>query len=197
MAVKTIGYKARDYSELIGIEGLGKELLNNHFTLYQGYVTNTNKILETLSETAPDGKDPRFAELNRRLGFEFNGMRLHEYYFDALGGDGKLDRQSAIAGKLSEEFGSFEDWQKQFKAICGMRGIGWAALYHDPNTGRCLNFWINEHHVSHPSSCQLLLVVDVWEHAFMLDYGLNKADYVEAVFRNLNWNVVEQRLQRG
>ncbi|MDA8169169.1 MAG: hypothetical protein M0Z59_05645 [Nitrospiraceae bacterium] len=197
MAVKTMAYEAKDYSELIGIEGFSEELLNNHFTLYKGYVTNTNRILETMADLPKDGKDPRFAELNRRLGFEWNGMRLHEYYFDALGGEGKIRETGKIAKKLADEFGSFEEWEKSFKAVGGIRGVGWAALYHDPNTGRCLNFWINEHHVAHPSSCQLLLALDVWEHAFMLDYGLNRNEYIEAFMRNINWNVVEQRLEAG
>ncbi|MDA8387541.1 MAG: Fe-Mn family superoxide dismutase [Nitrospiraceae bacterium] len=121
-------------------------------------------------------------------------MRLHEYYFDSLGGDGKVDGNGALAKKISEDFGGLDSWQNSFKAVGMIRGVGWAALYLDPNSNRLLNFWINEHHVAHPSGCQLLLIMDVWEHAFMLDYGLNRKDYIEAFMRNVNWKAAEQRL---
>ncbi len=197
MPVKTMAYQAKDYSELIGMEGLSEGLLNNHFKLYQGYVSNSNKLLEQIAELPPDGADPKFAELNRRLGFEWNGMRMHEYYFESLGGDGKIDKNGALAKKISEDFGSFDSWHKSFKATGMIRGVGWAALYLDPNANRLMNFWIGEHHVSHPSSCQLLLIMDVWEHAFMLDYGLNRKDYIEAFGRNIDWQAAEQRLSGG
>ncbi|MDA8088585.1 MAG: superoxide dismutase [Nitrospiraceae bacterium] len=194
MPVKTMAYQARDFAELIGMEGFSDGLLNNHFKLYQGYVSNTNKLQDQIAELPQDGTDPRFAELNRRLGFEFNGMRLHEFYFDSLGGNGKINKNGAMAKKISEDFGNFDNWEKSFKAVGSMRGVGWAALYADPNSGRLMNFWINEHHVSHPAGCQLMLVMDVWEHAFMLDYGLNRKDYIETFFKNINWEAVEQRL---
>ncbi|MDA8089585.1 MAG: hypothetical protein M0Z61_05120 [Nitrospiraceae bacterium] len=197
MPVKTMTYQARDFSELIGMEGFSDGLLNNHFKLYQGYVSNTNKLQDQIAELPQDGTDSRFAELNRRLGFEFNGMRLHEFYFDALGGDGKINKNGVMSKKISEDFGSFDNWEKSFKAVGMMRGVGWAALYADPNSGRLMNFWINEHHVSHPAGCQLMLTMDVWEHAFMLDYGLNRKDYIETFFRNINWETVEQRLAGG
>jgi Fe-Mn family superoxide dismutase len=194
MAVKTAPYQAKDYSGLLGTRGFSDTLLKNHFTLYQGYVANTNKLLEMISELPKDGKNPDFAELSRRLGFEWNGMRLHEYYFEQIGGNGKIGRSGKLHRKLSEEFGGFEDWEKSFRAVGGIKGVGWAALYHDPVTGRCINFWINEHHVSHPAGCQLLLVMDAWEHAFMTDYGLNRAGYIDAFMQALNWDIVEQRL---
>jgi Fe-Mn family superoxide dismutase len=197
MPVKTIAYQAKDFAKLLGMEGFSYRLLNNHVKLYQGYVSNTNKLQDQIAELPQDGTDPRFAELNRRLGFEFNGMRLHEFYFSSLGGDGKVDKNGALSKKISEDFGSFDNWEKSFKAVGMMRGVGWAALYADPHSGRLLNFWINEHHVSHPASGQLLLVMDVWEHAFMLDYELNRKDYITAFFRNINWEKAEQRLSEA
>lgn len=193
MPVKTVSYQAKDFKDLIGMEGFSEGLLNNHFKLYQGYVSNTNKLVEQIAELPPDGTDPKFAELNRRLGFEWDGMRLHEYYFESLGGDGKMDKSSPLAKKIAEEFGSFDNWQKSFKAVGMIRGAGWAALYLDPNSNRLLNFWIGEHHVSHPANGRLLLIMDVWEHAFMLDYQLNRKDYIEAFMRNVNWEAAEQR----
>ena len=192
-----MAYTAKDYSKLIGLEGFSETLLKNHFTLYQGYVTNTNKALDILSQMLKDGKagTTEFAELKRRLGWEFNGMRLHEYYFDNLGGKGGINKDKKLTKELSENFGSYEAWEKDFKAVGSMRGIGWAVLYQDVNGGRFINFWINEHDVSHPAGCNPLLIMDVFEHAFMIDYGLKRADYIEAFFKNINWKEVEARLK--
>jgi Fe-Mn family superoxide dismutase len=192
-----MAYTAKDYSNIVGMEGFSETLLKNHFTLYQGYVTNTNKVLDSLAQMVKDDKagTPEFAELKRRLGWEFNGMRLHEYYFENLGGKTPLDKASRLSKKLVENFGSNEVWEKDFRATGAMRGIGWVALYQDPVTGRLINFWINEHDVAHPAGCTLLLIMDVFEHAFMLDYGLKKADYIAAFFKNINWAAVEGRLK--
>jgi Fe-Mn family superoxide dismutase len=192
-----MAYTAKDYSGLIGMEGFSETLLNNHFTLYQGYVTNTNKLVDSLAAMLKEGKmaTAEYAELKRRMGFEFNGMRLHEYYFENLGGKGALDKSGKLGKKLAEEFGSYEDWEKDFRATATMRGIGWAILYQDSLTGMLWNQWINEHETGHPAGCIPLLVLDVFEHAFMIDYGLKRADYIEAFFNNVNWNAVEARLR--
>ncbi len=192
-----MGYNTKDYSRLIGMDGFSETLLKNHFTLYQGYVTNTNKLLETLDIMLKDGKTgtPEYAELKRRLGWEFNGMRLHEYYFENLGGKEGINKDGRLAKMISQSFGSYETWEKDFKATGTMRGIGWVVLYQDLMNGRLINFWINEHDVSHPAGCNPLLIMDVFEHAFMLDYGLKRADYIEAFFRNIDWNAVEGRIK--
>lgn len=192
-----MSYSAKDYTKLIGMPGFGDPLLNNHFTLYQGYVTNTNKVLDALDGLAKGDKaaTPEFAELKRRLGWEFNGMRLHELYFENLGGTAPLDKGGKLAAKMTECFGSVEAWEKEFRATGAMRGIGWAVLYQDLASGRLMNFWVNEHDVAHPAGCQPLLIMDVFEHAFMLDYGLKRADYIEAFFRNIDWKAVEARLK--
>lgn len=192
-----MAYQAKDYSGLIGLAGFSETLLKNHFTLYQGYVTNTNKLLDFLSQMAKEGKmaTPEFAELRRRFGWEWNGMRLHEYYFDNLGQKQALQPESRLYLKITENFGSYELWEKEFKAIGTMRGIGWVALYQDMITGQLINFWINEHDVGHPAGANLLLIMDVFEHAYMTDYGLKRADYIEAFFRNINWKAVENRLK--
>jgi Fe-Mn family superoxide dismutase len=189
-------YNAKDYNRLIGMEGFSDTLLKNHFTLYQGYVTNTNKLLEILGQMLKEGKvnTPEYGELKRRLGWEFNGMRLHEYYFENLGGKGGINKTGKLYQKLGESFGSYEAWEKDFKATGTMRGIGWVILYQDIFTGKFINFWINEHDVGHPSGGMPILVMDVFEHAFMIDYGLKRADYIEAFFKNINWEEVEKRL---
>lgn len=190
-------YTAKDYSKLIGMQGFSETLLKNHFTLYQGYVTNTNKVLDTLSQMLKDGNTgtPEFAELKRRLGWEFNGMRLHEYYFENLSGGSGINKNGKLMKKLSENFGSYEAWEKDFKATGAMRGIGWAALYQDISSDRYVNFWINEHDISHPAGCNPILIMDVFEHAYMLDYGLKRADYIEAFFKNIDWKTAEARLK--
>jgi Fe-Mn family superoxide dismutase len=179
------------------MEGFSETLLKNHFTLYQGYVTNTNKLMETFAQMLKEGKvaTPEFAELKRRLGWEFNGMRLHEYYFENLGGKGDLDKAGKLFKKISEDFGGYELWEKEFKGAGTMRGIGWAVLYQDNLSGKLINFWINEHDVGHPAGCAPLLILDVFEHAFMIDYGLKRADYIEAFSKNINWKAVEGRLK--
>ena len=190
-------YSAEDYSNLIGMDGFSETLLKNHFTLYQGYVTNTNKLMDSLTAMLKEGKvgTPEYAELKRRMGFEFNGMRLHEYYFGNLGGKKALDKSGKLGKKLAEDFGSYEDWERDFKGVGTMRGIGWTILYQDNVTGRLFNQWINEHETGHPAGCIPILVMDVFEHAFITDYGLKRADYIEAFFQNISWGVVEGRLK--
>ncbi len=192
-----MAYTAKDYSKLLGMKGFSEALLKNHFTLYQGYVTNTNKVIDAIEKLAKEKQYtiPEFAELKRRLGWEFNGMRLHEFYFENLGGDGVLRPDSKLYKKIAEDFGSYENWVSEFKATGAMRGIGWVALYQDIVNGKLINFWINEHDVSHPAGANLILIMDVFEHAFMLDYGLKRADYIEAFFSNINWAEAEKRLK--
>ena len=191
-------YVAKDYSRLIGIPGFSETLLKNHFTLYQGYVTNTNKVLDSLDGMLKENKTgmPEYSDLKRRLGWEFNGMRLHELYFDNLGGKSPLNKNGKLAQRLIDSFGSIENWEKDFKATGSMRGIGWCVLYQDTADGRLINFWINEHDVSHPAGCNPLLIMDVFEHAYLTDYGLKRADYIEAFMKNANWSMVENRIEQ-
>ena len=192
-----MAYTAKEYSKLIGMAGFSETLLKNHFTLYQGYVTNTNKVLDALAGLLKEAKTaaPEFAELKRRLGWEFDGMRLHEYYFENLGGKAVLDLNGKLGQKIVESFGSYEAWEKDFKAVGTMRGIGWAVLYQDSADGRLINFWINEHDGGHPAGCLPILIMDVFEHAYMIDYGLKRADYIEAFFKNIDWKAAETRLK--
>lgn len=191
-----MSYTPLDYSQILKMNDFSETLLQNHVTLYQGYVTNTNKLLEALEKMLKEGNAsrPEYAEMKRRLGWEFNGMRLHELYFGNLGGSAVLDPDSRLSQKLSAEFGSREAWEADFRATGAMRGIGWAALYQDPSNGRLMNFWINEHDVANPAGCQPILIMDVFEHAYMIDYGLKRAVYIDAFFANINWKTVESRL---
>lgn len=190
-------YAAKDYASLIGMEGFSETLLKNHFTLYQGYVTNTNKLSETLAAMAAEGKaaTPEYAELKRRFGWEFDGMRLHELYFENLGGKAGPDPNGKLAKTVAAEFGGLDKCEADFRATGAMRGVGWVVLYQDGASGRLFNTWINEHDVGHLAGCTPILIMDVFEHAFMIDYGLKRADYIAAFFKNINWQAVEGRLK--
>jgi Fe-Mn family superoxide dismutase len=181
----------------MGMEGFSQTLLTNHFTLYQGYVTNTNKVADALAAMLKDGKTgtPEYAELKRRFGWEFNGMRLHELYFDNLGGKSALVKNAVLGKLMAASFGSYEAWEQDFRATGAMRGIGWVVLYYDVPGCILINQWINEHDVSHLAGCQPILVMDVFEHAYMIDYGLKRADYIGAFFKNINWKAVESRVK--
>lgn len=193
---KGMSYPVKDFQHLLGTEGFSDKLLKNHFTLYQGYVRNYNKLKSTLEEMAAAGKQEtaEYSELKRRLSWEFDGMRLHELYFENMGGSGRLQGKGCLAQSLTEHFGSVEAWEEDFMATASMRGIGWAVLYKDKQTGNLTNFGIDEHHIGHPVNGTPLLVLDAWEHAYMVDYSLNRADYINTFFNTIDWNVVEKRI---
>ena len=191
-------YEPKNF-DLLGTVGFSDTLLKNHFTLYQGYVTNTNKLIDALELLKKEGKTatPEFAELKRRFGWEFNGMRLHELYFGNMKKGGtKCEKTSKVWKLMDKDFGATEDsWKNDFKAAGTMRGIGWVVWAYDPVADRTFNVWINEHDVGHLSGCVPLLIMDVFEHAYMVDYGLKKADYIDAFLKAIDWGVVEKRLE--
>ncbi|MDD4804169.1 MAG: Fe-Mn family superoxide dismutase [Candidatus Pacebacteria bacterium] len=185
-------YEQQNYSRLLGIQGLSDILLTNHFSLYGGYVKNTNLILEKLKNLEIGSIE--FNELNRRFSWEFNGMRLHELYFENLSKENKiLDENSALYKEIVKEFGSFEKWQNLFKNIGLTRGIGWVLLVKDRKTGLLINTWVGEHNIGNLCDQEVLLVMDVWEHSYMNDYGIKRIDYVDVFLKNIDWNVVVTR----
>lgn len=191
-------YKAAEYPDLAGMPGFGSQLIANHMKLYQGYVNNTNALSEKLSAMLAEGKEktPEYAELKRRFGWEFNGMRMHELYFGNLGGPGTPRQNSHIYKDILEAFGTFEGWRKDFAATGLMRGIGWAVLYRDNDSGRLFNAWVNEHDGGHLAGCTPLLVLDVFEHAYMADYQLERGKYIEAFFNAVNWEEADKRCRK-
>ena len=191
-------YEAKNFDHLLGTPGFSDQLLKNHFALYQGYVKNVQVIGEELAALRQAGKTggPSFAELRRRFGWEYNGVRLHEYYFENLAKTGgTLAPDSPLAGKIAECYGSHQVWEQDFRALGAMRGIGWVILYSDPVWNNLVNVWVNEHDVGHLAGCVPLLVLDVFEHAYTLDYGLKKADYIEAFMKAVDWGVVASRFK--
>lgn len=191
-----MAYEAKNFDRLIGMAGFSEKLLKDHFTLYQGYVMNFNKLDQTLlaMEKAGTFGTPEFNELNRRLGWEFNGMRLHELYFGNMSKEARaFNAQASLAAVVVKEFGSYEMWEQDFKAMGAMRGIGWVILYHDREAGRLFNVWVNEHDVGHFAGATPLVVMDVFEHAYITDYGISRKDYITAFMKQLDWEAVEKR----
>lgn len=189
-------YSAKNFDHLLGTPGFSDKMLKDHFTLYQGYVKNTNTLLEAIPALVKEGKEasPEYAELKRRFGWEFNGMRLHEYYFGNMKKEqAPFSEASELGRKIKEDFGSFAAWEKDFKATGAMRGIGWAALYHDLAADRLINGWVDEHDTGHLAGAPLILIMDVFEHAFMADYGLKRKDYIDAFFKAVDWHEAESR----
>ncbi len=185
-------YTAKNFSSLLGLPGLSDTLLNNHFTLYEGYVKNVNTLHELLATKTPGS--PEHAELKRRFGWEWNGMRLHELYFGNLSVTETGTPTGPIEAKLQEAFGSVEAWETEFFGMALMRGIGWVVLSQDEATGELTNTWINEHDGGHLAGTTPLLVLDVFEHAYLTDYGIKRADYVTLCQKHIHWDTVNTRL---
>jgi Fe-Mn family superoxide dismutase len=176
-----------------------------HYKLYEGYVKETNKLTQKITEFVKDGnvdqeEMPAYSELTRRLGFEYNGMVLHEYYFDNLqsgGGTGDSAKTSEFAKAAETSFGSYDVWKADFVGIGKMRGVGWAICYQNPSNGRLSNHWITLHETGNVAGFTPILVMDVWEHAFLLDYKpAERPKYIEAFFSNIAWETIEQRLKK-
>lgn len=188
-------YTAKDYRYLIGMPGFSDNLLEMHFKLYEGYVKNANDLLAKLKVI--QGTTYEYGALKRRLGWEFDGMRLHELYFDNLRGNGVLDPKSPLYAAITAQFGGYEQWKKDFIATGSMRGIGWAILYYDLQSKRFINTWINEHDTGHLATGTPLLIMDVFEHAYIPQFGLDRAAYITAFFNNINWTVVNDRYSQA
>ena len=192
-----MAYTAKEYTYLLGMPGFSDRTLQNHLTLYQGYVNNTNKLLETFARLEKEGRtdSPEYTECKRHYGWEFDGMRLHELYFSNLKGSGDAGGAPELRRLLEQQWGSYEAWERDFKATGMTRGIGWAILYQDSMNGRLFNVWINEHDVGHLAGCMPILVMDAWEHAYMIDYDTKRAEHISrAFFPNIHWPEVEKRV---
>jgi superoxide dismutase, Fe-Mn family len=199
MVVSQKAYKPKQFN-LSGLQGISDRTLEMHFKLYEGYVKNTNELTEQLLDMAHKGQvgTPAFAEITRGLGFEYNGMILHEYYFGNLKPQSapQPPANSALMAAIQRSFGDCDTWMKDFKAIGGMRGVGWAITFQDPMTGFLSNHWITLHQEGNPAGFKPIFVMDVWEHAFLLDYKpAERAKYVEAFFSNVDWDAANKRIE--
>ena len=177
------------------LKGISQTNIKEHLGLYAGYVTNTNKILEALEAETIDAYG--LAEMQRRLSFEFNGMKNHEYYFSQLEDEAcALDLESPLAKKIIEQWGSIEEWKEDFTTLAKTRGVGWAILGYDIDCERLLNYWVDEQHLGHLNSIRYIFGMDMWEHAFVADYQPSgKGQYIDDYIAQVNWNVVSGRYQ--
>ena len=182
-----------------GLDGISEDQIALHWALYEGYVNNVNRINKETRELLDAGQaagNPVFAELVRRKGFEYNGMVLHEGYFEAMKPTSG-DSPAALASALQQSFGSVEKWKEEFTAIGKLRGVGWAVLFRDSSNGALSNHWIDMHETGHPAGYKPVLILDLWEHAFSVDWTTNPAGrgaYIDAYFKNIDWSAVAGRL---
>jgi Fe-Mn family superoxide dismutase len=198
VAIHTKPYTPKKW-ELSGLTGISDATLETHFGLYEGYVKNTNLLNEQLAELRQRGENkgsnPKFAEMIRRLAFEYNGMRLHEYYFDNMTKRPEEPRRGRLYEMLGEMYGGYEEWKKDFMAVGGMRGIGWAIAYCDTTNHQITNHWISDHENGNLAGFVPVVVMDVWEHAWIRDYKPSEKDkYIDAFFRHIDWKICESRL---
>ncbi len=182
------------------LRGISAKTIEEHLKLYAGYVKHTNLILAKIQELKKDVDANAYAlgEINRRFGFEYNGMRNHEVYFSLLeGGSAELTASGPLAQKISEQWGSFDTWMTEFKAIALTRGIGWAMLYYDRAADRLLNAWIDEQHLGQLQDCTLILALDMWEHSYVADYQPSgKKSYVDDYLSQISWQKAEENFKK-
>ena len=183
------------------LKGISAKTIEEHLKLYSGYVKHSNLILEKIVELKADAEKNAYAlgEVQRRFGFEYNGMRNHEVYFDSLSGGPKdLTKDGELAKCFDYLWGSYDGWLAEFKAIALTRGVGWAMLYLDRKEHRLLHTWVDEQHLGQLQDCTLILALDMWEHSFVADYQPSgKKQYVEDFFVNLNWGVIEKNFEEA
>ncbi len=175
-------YPAKTFA-LGELDGLSETQISEHLKLYAGYVKNTNLLLEAT---------PEQTELIRRFGFEFNGMRLHEYYFSQF--EKREGSSDTLKTAIETQYRSFDAWKSEISAMALMRGIGWVLTIVDETNGNLLNVWVSDHELGQLGGQKIVFALDVWEHAYTVDYKpTERAKYVEAFWKNLNWQAVEER----
>lgn len=183
------------------LKGISEKNIEEHLKLYAGYVKNANLALEKIEEMSTNTESNAYAisEIQRRFGFEYNGIRNHEIYFESLSGESNpISEDSELYKEITTTWGSFEKWLAYFKTLATTRGIGWAILYWDKKDKRLLNAWIDEQHLGQLQDCTPILALDMWEHAFVSDYQPSgKKQYIEDFFENLNWKAVEENLRKA
>lgn len=193
-------YRVRKELRPRGLADISEEQLAQHWTLYEGYVSNVNALNAKLSELSSRRQfGHEFSELKRRLGFEYDGMILHEHYFGVLKpGQAAPTPDSELGRLLASCFRGIGAWKEEFAAMGQMRGVGWVILYYDPQAGALNNHWIGLHEMGHPAGFAPILVMDVWEHAYMVDRGAGgRKDYVDAFFKNVDWPKVALHLEQA
>jgi Fe-Mn family superoxide dismutase len=183
------------------LEGLSEKQIKVHLALYEGYVKHVNLIMEkiqALKETDAEGNAYVIAELRRRFAFEFDGMRMHEYYFEQFEGEKSGNPESALAKAADDKYGSGDNFLAHLKEVAGSRGIGWVIVYADSQIKTLHTTFVSDHEVGQLAGLPIILALDLWEHAYMVDYvPAEKKSYIDAFLSNLNWSVVEKRFDEA
>lgn len=186
--------KSFDIPEL---DGISRQTIDEHIGLYTGYVKHVNLIHERIDayNNEPDQNAYAIAEMRRRLGFEFGGMKNHEYYFTQFEGGAKDCPEGTFASMIETQYGSLDAFVEAFRSIAKTRGVGWVMTYIDRSENRLVSTWVDEQQLGQLADVDIVLALDMWEHSYMLDHPPSeKMQYVEAFFRNLNWEVVAARV---
>lgn len=174
------------------LEGISQKTIESHLGLYQGYVKHVNKIRSELKNVNDEYAQ---AEMQRRLGFEFGGMKNHEYYFSQFEGGAKECPAGEFTDMVHAQFGSQEAFVDRLQTLAKTRGVGWVMCYIDRMSKQLVLAWIDEQHLGQLADVDIVLALDMWEHSYMMDYApAAKSGYVDAFFANLNWKVVAARI---
>ncbi len=184
-------YEAKTFN-IPSLDGISSQTIEEHLGLYNGYVKNLNHILDSLKQVV----DPYAKrEMQRRMGFEFGGMRNHEYYFAQFEEGSKSLPPGKLKELIEEQYDNVDSFVDSFKEIASTRGVGWVIAYIDKSVNKLVMTWVDEQHLGQLVDVDMVLALDMWEHSYMLDYPPSKKkDYIEAFFRNLNWEVVAGRV---
>lgn len=183
------------------LKGISAKNIEEHLKLYAGYVKNANLVNVKLYEMwmeDPEKNQYAISEITRRFSFEYNGMRNHEIYFSSLSGGAQPLADGPLKKALAESWGSVETFLSIFKMTAMTRGVGWAVLWYDKKEKKLLSSWVDEQHLGQLNGCEMILALDMWEHAYVYDYPTSeKKKYIEAFFENLNWEVVEENFTQA
>lgn len=184
-------YEAKTFN-IPELKGISRQSIDEHLKLYEGYVKHVNHIQGELNKV--EDKYAR-SEMMRRLGFEFGGMRNHEYYFSQFEIGPSALKEGQLKSLIEAQWSSLENFIEHFKSVASTRGVGWAMLYIDRKNGQLVTAWVDEQHFGQLADLDIVLGLDMWEHSYMLDYPPSeKAKYVDAFFENLNWDTVAKRI---
>jgi len=181
------------------LKGISKTTIDEHIKLYEGYINHLNLVLENISSLKEDPSEAYArSEVQRRLSFEFDGMRNHEYYFSALEKGPNPFSDGDLKKMIESQWDSVENWLSHFKTLAKTRGIGWAMLYYDSENKSLINSWVDEQHLGHLTGLSPIIALDMWEHSFVADYlPSGKGKYIDDFFENLNWNVIEENFSKA
>lgn len=193
-----IKFEAKQFDSINGVEGLSARLMGEHYKLYEGYVKKANEILEKLKTVDLSTANATQSDLRAlKMGYSFalDAIKSHELYFQNISGKGGQP-QGWLGTQIENHFGSFDNWVKDMKAT-GIAARGWVWFAYDWQTGQLFNFLGDAHDAFPIWHATPLVALDVYEHAYFMDYGVNRADYIEAFFKNLDWNEIEARVTKA